>query len=53
MNTNIEKRSPTAGAERHALPNRMLGNVTTGLRKDSLNRLENVTVHMHVKCFFH
>ena len=39
-----EKSSPPAGAERYALPNRMLGNVTTGLQGDSLNKLKNLTV---------
>ena len=39
LNTNMKKRSPPAGAERHALPN-----VTTGLQGDSLNRLENLKV---------
>ena len=40
-----KKRSPPAGAECHALPNRIkLENATTGLQGDSLNRLENLMV---------
>ena len=44
-NTKMEKRSPPAEAERHALPK--LGNVTTGLQGDALNRLENLTVPIY------